>query len=209
MTTLPTHTFPMNSLSGLELHHVQAEPVTYRQQQAVRLVEQGEPTASDPTIAILSDSDFADGVIEAQIAGVRRKDAPQDMRGFVGLAFRVQPGGARFECFFVRPTNGRANDQLRRNHSTQYISYPDFPWYRLRAEAPGVYESYTDLVPGAWTPIKIVVSGIQAQLYVGDAEQPCLVVNDLKLGKSPGQLALWIGSGSEAYFSKIVVKKTI
>ncbi len=53
----------------------------------------------------------------------------------------------------------------------------------------------------------MVVSGVQAQLYVNDAEQPCLVVNDLKLGHARGQLALWIGSGTEAYFSPIIVKK--
>jgi hypothetical protein len=209
MVTPPTRTFQLNSLSELELHHVQAELVTYRNRHAVRLVEQGEPTATDPTIAILSDSDFTDGVIESQIAGAPRKDAPQDMRGFVGLAFRVQPHGSRFECFFLRPTNARANDQLRRNHSTQYISHPDFPWYRLREDAPGVYESYTDLVPGAWTLLKVVVSGIQAQLYVNGAEQPCLVVNDLKRGETRGQLALWIGSGTEAYFSTILVKKAV
>jgi hypothetical protein len=205
MVEPPARTFKLNSLSELELQHVEAELVTYRGRHAVRLVEQEQP-ATDLAIAILSGSDFKDGVIEAEIAGAPRKDAPQDMRGFVGLAFRVQPGGARFECFFLRPTNGRAGDQLRRNHSTQYISYPDFPWYRLREETPGVYESYTDLVPGAWTPIRIVLSGIQAQLYVNEAEQPCLVVYDLKLGETQGQIALWIGAGTEAYFSKVVVK---
>ena len=106
----------------------------------------------------------------------------------------------------MRPTNGRASDQLRRNHSTQYISHPDFPWYQLRKEKPGVYESYTDLVPGIWTPIRIVVSGTQAQLYVNGAEQPCLVVYDLKLGETQGQIALWIGAGTEAYFSTVSVK---
>jgi len=199
-------TFQLTSLSELELHHVEAELVSYRGRHAVRLVEQEAPITDDHALAILSGSDFKDGVIEAEIAGAPRQDAPQDMRGFVGLAFRVQPHGSRFECFFLRPTNGRAGDQLRRNHSTQYISHPDFPWYRLREETPGVYESYTDLVPGAWTPIRIVVSGIQAQLYVNGAEQPCLVVNDLKLGETQGQIALWIGGGTEAYFSTVVVK---
>ena len=199
-----SRSFPLASLSALELQHVQAEIVTYRGRQALQVVEEEEATA---TIAILSGSDFKDGVIEAEIAGAPRKDAPQDMRGFVGLAFRVQPNGARFECFFLRPTNGRANDQLRRNHSTQYISHPDYPWYRLREEAPGVYESYTDLEPGAWTPVRIVVSGVRAQLYVNGAEQPCLVVNDLKLGETRGQIALWIGAGTEAYFSNVVMKQ--
>ncbi len=204
MIAHPSQTFQLNSLSKLELHHVEAQLVAYRDRHAIRLIEHGEP--HDATIAILSESNFKDGVIEAEIAGTPRPDAPQDMRGFVGIAFRVQPHGSHFECFFLRPTNGRADDQLRRNHSTQYISHPDFPWYRLREEAPGVYESYTDLVPGAWTPIKIVVSGVQAQLYVNGAQQPCLVVNDLKLGETQGQIALWIGAGTEAHFSKVTVK---
>ena len=197
------HTFQMNSLSELELHHVEAELTSYRGRHAVRLAEREE---SVNTIAILAGSNFRNGVIETEIAGAVREDAHKDMRGFVGIAFRVQPHGTQYECFFLRPTNARADEQLRRNHSTQYISHPDYPWYRLREETPGVYESYTDLVPGAWTPVRIVVSGIQAQLYVSGAEQPCLVVNDLKLGETQGQIALWIGAGTEAYFSPVVVK---
>jgi len=205
MGTPSRQTFLVSSLSELALHHVQADLVTYRGRQALRLVEDGEPTAADPTIALLSTSDFRNGVIETDIAGALRTDAPQDMRGFVGIAFRVQSHATRFECFFIRPTNARSDDQLRRNHATQYISHPDFPWYRLREEAPGVYESYTDLLPGVWTSIKIEVSGVQAKLYVNHAEQPCLVVNDLKLGEAGGQIGLWIGSGTEAHFSPVVV----
>ena len=59
--------------------------------------------------------------------------------------------------FLLRPTNGRAEDQPRRNHSTQYVSEPDFPWQRLRQENPGVYETYTDLQPGVWTKINRAV----------------------------------------------------
>ena len=206
MVTLPARTFQLNSLAELELHSVEAELVTYRERHAVRLIEATEPSADEHAIAILASSEFKDGVIEAEIAGVLRMDASQDMRGFVGIAFRVQPHGSGFECFYLRPTNGRANDQLRRNHATQYISHPDYPWYRLREETPGVYESYTDLVPGDWTPIKIVVSGTRALLYVNNAEQPSLVVNDLKLGETQGQIALWIGAGTEGYFSPIAVK---
>jgi hypothetical protein len=206
VSTPPVRIFPLSSLSELDLLHVEAEQVTYRGQAAVRLVEQHGLTAEEHAIAILSGSDFKDGVIEAEIAGAPRQNAPADMRGFVGIAFHVRPRGSHFECFFLRPTNGRADDQLRRNHSTQYMSHPDFPWYRLREETPGVYESYTDLVPGAWTRIRIVVSGITARLYVSGAEQPCLVVNDLKLGEARGHIALWIGAGTEAWFSTVAVE---
>lgn len=206
MGTPDTRSFDLKSPDGLELVNVEASAVTYQGKQALRLVERGEQGAVDPAIAILPGLDFGDGEIEALVAGAPRSDAPQDMRGFVGLAFRVQPQGERFECFFIRPTNGRAPDQLRRNHSTQYISHPDYPWHRLRDEAPGVYESYTDLVSGAWTPIRVTVSGVQAQLYVNGVEQPCLVVNDLKLGQARGGVALWIGGGSEAHFAQVRVK---
>ncbi len=195
--------FNFDSLSGLELHNVEAGLVEHRGRRAMRLVEQGGEAES---IAILPGSDFRDGVIEAEIAGAPRRDAPEGMRGFVGLAFRVQPGGERFECFYLRPTNGRAEDQLRRNHATQYVSHPDFPWHRLREETPGVYESYTDLVPGEWTKVRIEVSGLQAKLYVNGTEQPCLIVNDLKLGETHGGIALWIGYGTEAWFSSVVVR---
>src|SRR3989304_5321492 len=136
--------------------------VTYRGRRAVRLVESDENPSDDQTVALVSGSEFKDGVLEIDIAGMPRADAPQDSRGFVGVAFRVYPAARQFECSYLRPTNGRADDQLRRIHSTQFMSHPDYPWFRLRDESPGVYESYADLEPGAWTSVKIVVSGIRA-----------------------------------------------
>jgi len=186
---------------NLELLNVNAKLVTYRGRSALQLLER-DITSDEQSIAILQGSTFKDGVIETEIAGAPRADASEGMRGFIGIAFRVQPRASQFECFYLRPTNGRAEDQLRRNHAAQYISHPDYPWYKLREENPGVYESYTDLVPGEWTRIKIVVTGIRAQLYVNGAEQPCLLVNDLKLGKTKGLIGLWIGAGTEAYFSE-------
>ena len=56
----------------------------------------------------------------------------------------------------------RANDQLLRNHSTQYASFPDFPADRLCRDNSGVYESYVDLEPGVWTKMKLVIRGRQA-----------------------------------------------
>jgi len=184
-----------------------AEVTTYRGRQAIHLVAMPDRRSpSDEILAVLTGHDFKDGAIEVEVAGSRRADSAPDDRGFIGIAFRVQPDSAKFEYIYLRPLNGRADDQLRRNHSVQYSSQPDFPWSRLRTENPGQYESYVDLEPGVWTRMKIVVSGTKASLYVNDAPQPCLIVNDLKLGETHGQIALWSHSSTDGYFSNLTVR---
>jgi hypothetical protein len=84
---------------------------------------------------------------------------------------------------------------------------PAYPWSRLRKEAPERYESYVDVVPGEWTKFKVKVDGMEARLYINDAPQPVLVVNDLKLGDTKGAVALWIGIGTEAYFANLRVSE--
>lgn len=201
---------PTQKGEGLELHHVKAQPVIHLGRPSLRVVQAppgeaaGKPGVVE-AIAVIPDSVFGDGEILTQLAGAPREGAPEGARGFVGIAFHVQGAGERFECFYLRPTNGRSDDQLRRNHATQYVSSPEYPWERLRKETPGVYESYVDLVPAEWTRLRIVVQGTRALLYVNGAEQPTLVVNDLKLGKTTGRIALWIGDGTEAWFSDVKI----
>lgn len=204
-------TFALDSTKGLQPHDVTVEAVTYQGRKAVRVT----PAAAADTemvgaknhegggIVVLSGAPFHNGAIEADLAGKPRAGAAAGARGFVGLAFRVAAEPSAYEGVYIRPTNGRADDQLRRNHSTQYISMPDYDWSRLRKQAPGEYESYVDLVPGEWTRIKIEVAGIKARLYVNGAPQPVLLVNDLKHGDSTGSVALWIGFGTEGYFANL------
>jgi hypothetical protein len=124
----------------------------------------------------------------------------------VGIAFRVQPDMHTYDNFYLRPTNGRADDQERRNHAAQYESMPAWPWSRLRQETPSKYESYVDCIPGMWTTIKIDVRGDHARLYVHNQEQPTLIVNDVKSGaKATGGVALWIDSGTVAHFRNLTV----
>jgi hypothetical protein len=193
---------------GAEPVKIEAAVASYRGRRAVRIVNIEGPGAQtgEQVLGIVKTSDFKDGTIEADVAGVPRQGAKPRTRGFVGIAFRVQDHGSRYEAFYLRMTNGRADDQLQRNHSVQYISQPDYTWQRLREENPGMYESYVDLVAGAWTRIKIVVSGTKARLYVNNAEEPCLIVNDLKLGENHGPVALWTGSDTEAYFSNLTIR---
>jgi hypothetical protein len=196
-----TGNLPLTTLDGLQLRGVKADVADHRGQRSVHLVE--AEGAEGDTIAVMAGSEFGDGVIEAEIAASPRAGANEGARGFAGIAFRVQDGANKLECFYLRPTNGRADDQLRRNHATQYVSHPDHPWHRLRKENPGLYESYVDLVPGEWTKVRIVVSGTRAELYVHGASQPALIVKDLKHGPSRGAVALWIGQGTEAWFRNV------
>ncbi|MGA8604141.1 MAG: hypothetical protein WB788_03625 [Thermoplasmata archaeon] len=197
----------LDSLENLEVFDGNAEIITYRGRRALHLSPASNlPESEESVLALVKSMEFRDGTIELQVAGAPRPGAPKDARGFIGLLFRVRDRGAQAENLYVRPTNGRADDQLRRNHSVQYSSTPDFPWHRLREENPGVYESYVDLDPGAWTKIKVTVSGTKAQLFVHSAAQPCLIVNDLKLGEVQGQIGVWAHASTEAYFSDLSVR---
>jgi hypothetical protein len=198
-----TQQIPLTDVSRLYLKNTQAEITTYRGKAALRLTEK-DPGSSE-ALAIIKNIRFHDGTISLEVAGAPLQNAPGAARGFIGIAFRLQGGGMRFENFYIRPTNGRADDQLRRNHATQYVSVPDWPWERLRKESPGVYESYADMGAGEWTHLRIVVHGTNASLFVGDAVQPCLLVHDLKQGDADGAVALWIGPGTEGHFAQLMI----
>ena len=196
------------ALDGLELLNVKAEMVDYKGHKALRLSKSDAFKSGErgETVAILKGSNFKNGTIELEIAGLPAPEAGAQARGFVGVVFRMDPESVHnYECFYLRPTNGRAEDQLRRNHTVQYISHPEYTWFKLRTETPGVYESYADLVPGDWTKVKIVVSGNKARLFLQGVEQPCLIVNDLKRGDVSGKIALWIHSTTIAYFRNLTV----
>lgn len=190
------------TVTQLEPHRVKVESVDYQGKHAIRIVEDGAPPNGE-AYAVLKDSTFHNGTIDVELAGRPAAGAVETARGFVGIAFRIRDG--HFEYIYLRPTNGRAEDQVRRNHSTQYSAHPDYPFGRLRQESPEKYESYVDLEPGAWTRIRIVVHGTTARLFVHGAAQPALVVTDLKLGDAAGAIAFWIGPGTEGYFTGVSV----
>jgi hypothetical protein len=163
-------------------------------------------TANAPAYVRIKGVDFKNGTIEVKLLSRLLKDAGEGARGFIGVAFRIAEDTKKFECIYIRPTNGRAEDQVRRNHSVQYISYPDFPFDRLRREAPEKYESYADMGLNEWITLRIDVNGQQAKLYVNDSKQPVLLVNDLKLGESSGGIGLFVDNGTEGFFADLKVK---
>jgi hypothetical protein len=216
--------YPLESVDGLRLHNVIAEAVTLQGkkglrvtiseailQETLRRLEHMTPEERMQfrldALASIEDLDFSNGEIEMEVAGAPAPGAGGDARGFVGVAFRLQKDIRTYDAFYLRPTNGRAEDQERRNHSAQYVSLPEWPWFRLRKETPGKYEAYVDVVPGEWTKIKIEVRGEKARLFVHDQEQPTLIVNDVKSGAhGKGAVALWLEPGAVAHFRDLTVK---
>lgn len=191
------------SADRLVAKNVSIAQTNYKERSAVKVI--AAPAAGNASsYAVVKDAVFRDGTIEVGVAGQPAAGAGEGARGFIGIAFRLQ-GDGRYEYIYLRPTNGRAEDQVRRNHSTQYSSHPDFDFARSRQEAPEKYESYVDLQPGVWTKYKIEVEGRKARLYVHGAEQPCLIVDDLKLEPREGGVALWVGPGTEGYFSNLKI----
>ncbi len=188
--------------AALKAANVTVGEVKYKGKSAIKLtaLPGGNP------IAIVKNLEFKNGTIEIEMSGAPAVDADSTNRGFIGVSFRIQEKDTLgYETLYLRPTNGRSTDQLRRNHSVQYTSHPNYSWFKLRKESPGVYESYADLVPGEWTKVKIVVKDRQAKLFVNGAAQPCLIVNDLKRGISTGSIGLWADAGVDGYFSNLRV----
>ncbi|RPD48546.1 hypothetical protein DNI29_08000 [Hymenobacter sediminis] len=201
--------YPLAKTDGLQPIRVQLKQVIYQGKTAVMVIDTAQGITSELKYARLTDASFHNGTIEVELAGKPSGKAGATARGFVGIAFRITEQNTAFECIYLRPTNGRAEDQVRRNHSVQYISYPDYPWEKLRKESPEKYESYVDLEVGKWTKVKIIVQDATARLYVHGADQPTLLVLDLKHGPAQhGGIGLWIGSGTEAYFRNLVVTTT-
>ncbi len=176
--------------------------------ETLRVTKDPRVTAFDEaTFARLVGPDFSNGIIEVKVLSRLLENAPDFARGFIGIAFRINERNSKFECIYIRPTNGRAEDQLRRNRSTQYFSYPDFKFDRLRNESAGRYESYADMGLNEWISLKIEVRGEKAKLYLNQGEHPVLVVNDLKHGANEtGGIGLWVEVGTEGYFTDLKVE---
>lgn len=202
-----TTTFPLSNLDGFTTCHVIPSVATHRGKSGLRLELTADAETPDcPNFALLDGVDFGNGTIEVEVAGQPLPDAAPSARGFIGIAFRIAADHSKFECIYLRPTNGRADNQLRRNRSVQYFSYPDFKFDRLRDEAAGEYETYADLETGAWTRMRIEVQGQKAMLFVGDVEQPTLIVSDLKHGADlTGGIGLYIDNGTEGFFRDLRV----
>jgi len=192
----------LTSSEQMNFHGLKVDNVQYKGKRAfsVSTVEGN----SEDGYATIKDLNFQNGTIEVEVIGKPKESAPSTARGFIGVAFRAKNDA--YECIYIRPTNSTASNQIRRNHSVQYVSHPEYPWHRLRKEETKKYEAYAPIEFDEWTKLRIEVEGETARLFINNSEQPYLVVNDLKLGKDrSGGVGFWTFSTTEAYFSNLKV----
>jgi hypothetical protein len=166
----------------------------------------GKPALFTGVPIWLDGVDFNEGTIECDILG---KSTPRGSN-FLGIAFHGV-NDTTFDCVYFRPFNFRAPNPENAAHAVQYVSHPQWPWPKLRAEKTGQYEKpIAPLLDGdAWFHAKIVVEAKKVSVFVNDAKQPSLVVEKLH-ERTGGKIAIWGGdAGDGGHFAnlKITPKK--
>jgi len=191
--------FKFADVGGIREHGVTVSTGEYRGRKALRVVQ---PARGDG-FAVLQGVNFQDGVIEGDMAIEIGRPLFPGAPGFGGIAFRARDDVSGYELFYLRPGNSTSPDQAKRNHSVQYVAEPGFGWPLLRRTWPSVYEAYAPLESGAWTHLKIEVSGRDAKLFINGALQPTLIVQGLKGEDLSGRVALWGFPGQTTWFSNV------
>jgi hypothetical protein len=126
-------------------------------------------------------------------------------QSFVGVAFHGVDD-TTYDAIYFRPFNFRAEDPARRLRAVQYISHPTYTWQKLRAEHPGRYEQPVSPVPdpNAWFHVRVSVAGPKVSVFVNDAREPSLVVDQLS-DRKKGLVGLWVGNNSGGDFANLAI----
>lgn len=152
------------------------------------------------TFVTVNDIIFHNGIIEVDVCGKLREDAPDYARGFIGIVFRVNEENNEFESFYIRPTNGiGCDDSIRKAHGCQYFSYPGYTFSYFREYGIVKYENQVDTIAlNKWSHIKAVIENEHADFYVDGIH--VLRVDDLKHGNSKGKIGFYVDIGTDGYF---------
>lgn len=145
----------------------------------------------------LNDADFKNGIVELDIKG---KDA--NGQSFLGLAFHGLDD-KRYDAVYFRPFNFKSTE--KKNNAIQYIDSPKNQWDVLRKKFPGKYESSVESVPDPndWFHAKVMIDYPEVKVYVNDAREPTLVVEQISKRQS-GRIGLWIDS-DDGSFKNLVI----
>jgi hypothetical protein len=144
---------------------------------------------------------FANGVVEFDVKG---KNVEQ--QSFVGIAFHGLVDTKTFDVIYLRPFNFKAEEPVKRSHSVQYASHPDYPWPVLREKFNGKYENAVTPAPDPdnWVHVRIEVNYPTIKTFVNGNATSSLVITKLNERKS-GILGLWVGNNSDGDFANLKI----
>jgi hypothetical protein len=183
---------------GLKAINRTASSLTDGARKGVRLSE-----GPGDGVAYLPGIDFANGTIELDVKG---KDVQQ--QSFVGVAFHGVDG-VTYDAIYFRPFNFKTEDAARRIRAVQYVSHPVNTWQKLRTEQPGKYEKPVNPVPDPndWFRARVVVASPRVSVFVGEATEACLVVDQLS-DRKKGLVGFWVGNTSGGDFANLRIVPT-
>jgi hypothetical protein len=165
-----------------------------------------DASVDGPTYVKLTNVAIENGTIEVKmLSQIMEKSPFPAARGFIGIAYRVDQENKNFDAIYLRPSNGRVEDQLRRNHTVQYFSYPGNTFSRLRKEANGLYETYADIGLNEWIDVRIEFQDEKASLYINNQKSPSFIVTKMLGTSKKGSVALWVEIGTIGYFKNLKV----
>jgi hypothetical protein len=167
-----------------------------------------ESSVDGPTYVKMSNINMENGAVEVKVLSrIMDKSPFPAARGFIGVAYRVDSLDKKFEAIYLRPSNGRAEDQLRRNHTVQYFSYPGNTFSKLRKDANGVYETYADIGLNEWIDIRIEFINKKATLFINNQQSPSFIVSEMLGSSKSGTIAMWVEVGTVGYFKDLKITK--
>jgi hypothetical protein len=144
-------------------------------------------------LAQLQDVDFGDGTIRFDMAF-------SNERSFAGVTFRMQDG-ENFEHFYLRPHQSGKPDANQYTPVFNGVS----GWQLYHGEG---FSAVAEYGFDRWTPVKIVVFGTEADVYVNDMDNPLFHIAELKRGLTSGAIGLNASSFAPAWFSNFSYEGT-
>lgn len=202
-----------------ELHNVIGETTVFQNKKVIKIERDLaaipfdsnniEKTVDEPHYAkLVGFDDFENGTIEVKMYSQLKSPAPYSgIAGFIGVYFRIKEDDSAFEGIYLRPKVGRAGNQLFRNHTVQYMSYPHAKFDTLRKIAAFKYEGSAPIALNEWIIMRIEVNGETAELFINNLKYSSFIV-DKMLGKIKiGGLGLYVDIGTIGYFRDLKVTK--
>jgi hypothetical protein len=200
--------------AGSSFHSVTGVPATYEGRQALKVefdeaANKGQPGVDfDMPTFVLIPANFKNGTIEVDVLSRLNGKATPAARAFIGLAYRVIDSGTGFESVYLRPLNGRKTNppSPRDKRAVQYFAYPDWKFDRLRKEYPdGRYESGANIADNEWIALKLTIEDTSVTASINGKEE--LALTDTKAAPVTGRIGLWVGRGTEGYFSNLRINR--